>query len=59
MFIKELLILKKKIQKLFKLKYIKLNVLKIKAPVLFIKKLKKGLRFYYDYYVLNVIIIPN
>ena len=43
MFIKELLILKKKIRELFKLKYIKLNALKIKASVLFIKKLKRKL----------------
>jgi len=59
MFIKKLLILKKKIRELFKLKYIKLNVLKIKAPVLFIKKFKRGLRFYCDYYILNVIIVSN
>jgi len=59
MFIEELLILKKKIRKLFKLKYIKLNVLKVKVSVLFIRKFKRKLWFYYNYRVLNVIIIPN
>jgi len=59
MFIEKLLMLKKKIRELFKLKYIKLNVLKVKVPVLFVKKFKRGLRFCYNYYVLNVIIVLN
>ena len=58
-FIKKLLILKKKIRKLFKLKYIKLNALEVKIPVLFIKKLKRELRFYYDYRALNIIIVSD
>ena len=59
MFIEELLILKKKIRELFKLRYIKLNVLEVKVSVLFVKKFKRGLQFYYNYRALNVIIISN
>ena len=59
MLIEKLLILKNKIRELFKLEYIKLNVLKIKVSVLFIKKFKRVLQFYYNYCVLNIIIISN
>jgi len=59
MFTEKLLVLKKKIQKLFKLKYIKLSVLEVKVSVLFIRKLKGGLRFCYDYRALNVITVSD
>jgi hypothetical protein len=51
----ELLILRKTLDDLLKKGYIRPSTSEATAPVLFIKKPGGGLRFYYDYWILNAI----
>jgi hypothetical protein len=45
----ELLVLRKSLNDLQEKGYIRPSTLKAAAPVLFVRKLGEGLRFYYDY----------
>ena len=56
---KKLEVLKSYIEKNLQKRFIKLLVLLIKYPILFISKKNGGLRLYVDYRQLNVIIIKN
>ena len=49
----ELLILRKTLTKLLDKGFIRISNSLIAVPVLFIRKLRGGLRFYYDYRALN------
>ena len=49
----ELLILRKTLTKLLDKGFIRISNSLVAAPVLFIRKLRGGLRFYYDYRALN------
>ena len=49
----ELLILRKTLTELLDKGFIRISNSLVAAPVLFIRKLKGGLRFYYDYRALN------
>ncbi|OCK88872.1 uncharacterized protein K441DRAFT_455024, partial [Cenococcum geophilum 1.58] len=49
----KLLVIQKYINKYLNKGFIRLNVSLAAAPILLIKKLKGGLRFYIDYYKLN------
>jgi len=51
----ELLVLRKTLNDLSEKGYIRLCTLEAAAPVLFIRKPGRGLRFYYDYRALNTI----
>ena len=51
----ELLVLRKTLEDLSQKGYIRLSALEAAAPVLFVRKLGGGLRFYYDYRALNAI----
>jgi hypothetical protein len=48
--------LRKTLDDLLKKGYIRPSISEATAPILFIKKPGRGLRFYYDYRVLNTII---
>ncbi|EGO52379.1 hypothetical protein NEUTE1DRAFT_28465, partial [Neurospora tetrasperma FGSC 2508] len=52
---KKLLVLKKTFKNLLNKGYIRTSNLEVRALVLFIYKLRGGLRFYYNYKVLNTI----
>ena len=54
-FKKEFLILKKTLRNFFDKGFIRASNSFIIAPVLFIRKLNRGLYFYYNYYALNAI----
>ena len=58
-FKKEFLILKKIFKNLFDKGFIRINNSPAIAPVLFVKKPGRRLRFYYNYYTLNTIIRIN
>ena len=49
----ELLILRKTLTKLLNKRFIRISNSLIIVPVLFIRKLRESLRFYYDYRALN------
>ena len=49
----ELLVLRKTLNELLDKDFIRVSNLLAVAPILFIKKPKGGLRFYYDYRALN------
>ena len=55
----ELLVVKKYINKYFNKEFIYFNIFLVAAPILFIKKLGGGIRFYINYRGLNAIIIKN
>jgi hypothetical protein len=52
----ELLILRKTLNKLLVKGFIRQSTLEVGAPVLFVRKGNRGLRFYYNYRVLNAVI---
>ena len=52
----ELLVLRKTLNELLDKDFIRVSNLLAVAPILFIKKPKGGLRFYYDYRALNRLI---
>ena len=55
----ELLVVKKYINKYFNKRFICLSIFLIAAPILLVKKLGGGIRFYINYKGLNTIIIKN
>ena len=58
-FKKEFLILKKTLRNLFNKGFIKASNSPTIVPILFVRKSGRRLRFYYNYYVLNIIIRIN